>query len=307
MINKIGQEPVPCRDSSIAMVAWSRVSWPALMLAGRLHGSLAFQQAGSMSVCSYIYPNALQSTLLHRHPHIQLHAWPSCRMSAQPLGTTTGRMDIQEDGLQVIVMASRKGGAGKTTLSSHLAVEAERAGAGTVAMADMDPQGGLADWFNARQAETPIFVDASKGLAMAVKSCRAGGVDLLIIDTPPSVTDTISAVVREADLVVVPVRPSPNDLRAVAGTVELVKRAKKPMAFVVTQTTPRARITAEAAIALSQHGTVAPSMLASRIDFATSMTDGRTAGELDPSSRSAAEVAALWIYLETRLKEIARG
>ena len=213
----------------------------------------------------------------------------------------------QEGGLQVIVLASRKGGAGKTTLSSHLAVEAERVGVGSVAMADMDPQGGLAAWFNARQAETPIFVDASKGLPAAVKACRAGGVDLLIIDTPPSVTDTISAVVKEADLVVVPVRPSPNDLRAVAGTVELVKRAKKPMAFVVTQTTPRARITAEAAIALSQHGTVAPSMLASRVDFATSMTDGRTAGELDPSSRSAAEVTALWQYLEARLKEIANG
>lgn len=223
---------------------------------------------------------------------------PSCQAGLQV---------IQEGGLQVIVLASRKGGAGKTTLSSHLAVEAERAGIGTVAMADMDPQGGLADWFNARQAETPIFVNASTGLPAAVETCRSGGVDLLIIDTPPSVTDVIAAVVREANLVVVPVRPSPNDLRAVAGTVELVRKAKRPMVFVVTQTTPRARITAEAAIALSQHGTVAPSMLASRVDFATSMTDGRTAGELDPSSRSASEVTALWVYLESRLKEIARG
>ena len=105
----------------------------------------------------------------------------------------------------------------------------------------------------------------------------------------------------------VPVRPSPNDLRAVAGTVELVARSRKPMVFVCNQVTPRARITAEAAIALSQHGTVAPVMLASRVDFATSMTDGRTAGELDPSSRSAAEVAALWQYLEGRLREVARG
>lgn len=209
--------------------------------------------------------------------------------------------------MQVIVLASRKGGVGKTTLSSHLAVEAESAGAGRVALADMDPQGGLAAWFNARVAATPIFVDASKGLAAAVKACRAGGIDLLICDTPPSVTDVIAAVVREADLVVVPVRPSPNDLRAVAGTVELVAKAQKPMVFVVNQVTPRARITAEAAIALSQHGTVAPSMLASRIDFATSMTDGRTAGELDPSSRSAAEVSALWVYLASRLKEAAHG
>jgi chromosome partitioning protein len=209
--------------------------------------------------------------------------------------------------LQVIVLASRKGGVGKTTLSSHLAVEAERVGGGRVALADTDPQGGLAAWYNARAAETPIYVDASKGLAAAVKACRAGGINLLFVDTPPSVAEVISSVIREADLVVVPVRPSPNDLRAVAGTVELVAKAKRPMVFVCNQVTPRARITAEAAIALSQHGTVAPSMLASRVDFATSMTDGRTAGELDPSSRSAAEVTALWQYLSARLKGIDNG
>ncbi len=209
--------------------------------------------------------------------------------------------------MQVIVLASRKGGAGKTTLSSHLAVEAERAGAGTIALADTDPQGGLAAWFNARRAETPVFVDVGAGLPAAIKACRAGGVDVLFVDTPPSVTETISAVIGYADLVVVPVRPSPNDLRAVGGTVELVSRAKKKLVFVVNQVTPRAKITAEAAIALSQHGTVAPSMLASRVDFATSMTDGRTAGELDPHSRSAAEVAALWTYLAARIDGAVNG
>jgi chromosome partitioning protein len=131
---------------------------------------------------------------------------------------------------------------------------------------------------------------------------RKGKIDILFIDTPPSATATISSVIAHADLCVVPVRPSPNDLRAVGSTVTMIKKAKKPMVFAVNQVTPRARITAEAAIALSQHGTVAPSMLASRVDFATSMTDGRTAGELDPSSRSAAEVTALWKYLAERLE-----
>ena len=203
--------------------------------------------------------------------------------------------------MRVIVLASRKGGSGKTTLSSHLAVEAERAGAGRVALADTDPQGGLAAWYNVRKAETPVFVDVSRGLLAAIEACRAGSVDLLIVDTPPSVTETIGAVVTHADLVVIPVRPSPNDLRAVGGTVEIVRRAGKPMVFVCNQVTPRARITGEAAIALSQHGTVAPSMIASRVDFASSMTDGRTAGELDPCSRSATEIADLWRYLAGRM------
>jgi chromosome partitioning protein len=205
--------------------------------------------------------------------------------------------------MRVIALASRKGGVGKTTLSSHLTVEAERAGAGRVAIADTDPQGGLAAWYNARKADTPLFVDVSQGLSAAIEACRAGGVDILIIDTPPSLAETIGSVVAHADLVVVPVRPSPNDLRAVGGTVEIVRKSRKPMVFVCNQVTPRARITGEAAIALSQHGTVAPSMIASRVDFATSMTDGRTAGELDSSSRSAAEIGALWTYLANRMKE----
>jgi len=176
-----------------------------------------------------------------------------------------------------------------------------------VALADTDPQGGLAAWYNARKASTPIFVDVSRGLPAALEACRAGGVDLLFVDTPPSIAETIGAVVGHADLVVIPVRPSPNDLRAVGGTVEIVRKAGKPMVFVCNQVTPRARITGEAAIALSQHGTVAPSMIASRVDFATSMTDGRTAGELDPSSRSAAEISALWTYLADRMNGAAHG
>ncbi|NPD70077.1 ParA family protein (plasmid) [Lichenicola cladoniae] len=209
--------------------------------------------------------------------------------------------------MHVIALASRKGGVGKTTLTAHLAVEAERAGIGRVAIADVDPQGGLAGWFNARAAEAPVFVDVSKGLSATVKACRKAGFALLLIDTPPAVTETISSVIAHADLVVVPVRPSPNDLRAVGSTVDLVRQSGKPMVFVINQVTARAKITGEAAIALSQHGTVAPSMLASRVDFATSMTDGRTAGELDPSSKSAAEVRVLWTYLIDRLTGGTRG
>lgn len=204
--------------------------------------------------------------------------------------------------MRIVSLVSRKGGVGKTSLSSHLAVEAARAEMSRVAIADTDPQGGLAAWYNIREAETPMFLDTSAGLPAAISACRKGRVDILFIDTPPSLTETISSVVACSDLVIVPVRPSPNDLRAVGGTVELVTRAKKPLVFVINQATPRARITGEAAIALSQHGTVAPSILASRVDFATSMTDGRTAGELDPASKSAAEVSALWIYLASRLK-----
>jgi chromosome partitioning protein len=205
--------------------------------------------------------------------------------------------------VHVIALASRKGGAGKTTLASHLGVQAEAAGAGPVALMDTDPQGGLAGWWNARAAATPEWLEPAGSLPTAVASCRAAGYRTLLIDTPPSLSETIAEVLALADLILVPVQPSPNDLRAVGGTVELAAASGKPMVFVINRATVRARITTQAAIALSQHGAVAPVVIHARLDFATSMTDGRTAGELDPGSKSAGEVAELWTYLQDRLNQ----
>jgi chromosome partitioning protein len=113
----------------------------------------------------------------------------------------------------------------------------------------------------------------------------------------------IQSVISVAELIVVPTRPSPHDLRAVGATVDLCERAGKPLIFVVNGATPKAKITSEAAVALSQHGTVAPIILHHRTDFAASMIDGRTVMEVEPNSRSAAEVVALWNYVSDRLEK----
>ena len=76
------------------------------------------------------------------------------------------------------------------------------------------------------------------------------------------------------------------------------------MIFIVNGATPRARITGEAAIALSQHGTVAPITLHHRVDFAASMVDGRTVGEVVAKSQSAKEVRDLWLYIQDRLSRL---
>jgi chromosome partitioning protein len=130
---------------------------------------------------------------------------------------------------------------------------------------------------------------------------RGMGTKLVVIDTPPAITATIQHVIAASDLIAVPMRPSPHDLRAAGATVEMVERAGKPLVFVINAATPRARITAEAAIALSQHGTLAPVTIHHRTDFAASMIDGRTVVELDPKSNSAVEIIQLWDYLATRL------
>ena len=207
----------------------------------------------------------------------------------------------------VIAIASQKGGAGKTTLSGHLAVEAEKAGAGPVTLIDTDPQGSLSQWWNARSARSPQFAKVGVfELQSALAHLERSGTRLAIIDTPPAITDSISHVIAHSDLVIVPTRPSPHDLRAVGATVDMAEKFAKPLIFVVNGATPRARITGEAAIALSQHGTVAPVTLHHRVDFAASMVDGRTVGEAVPKSASAKEIGELWSYLQDRIARLVK-
>ncbi|MBB4287098.1 ParA family protein [Roseospira goensis] len=209
--------------------------------------------------------------------------------------------------MQVIVFASQKGGSGKTTLAGHMAVRADTLGLGPVAMLDTDPQGSLAQWWNARRAETPLFVRSSlTELPETLAELERRGIRLVVIDTPPAITIAIRSVVENADLVVVPVRPSPHDLRAAGATVDLVEGLARPFVFVVNAATARARITADAAVALSQHGTVAPVTVQNRVDYAASMSDGRTVMEVNADGPSAAEMLALWDYLQDRLDRAAR-
>ena len=206
--------------------------------------------------------------------------------------------------MRTIVVASQKGGVGKTTIAGHLGVMAEQSKEGPVALIDTDPQGSLASWWNERTNEAPLFARVEIGkLTEHLQALSKGGIKLAIIDTPPSVTDMIQQVLRTADLVLIPTRPSPHDLRAVGSTVELVENAGKRMIFVINGAAPRARIAGEAAVALSQHGTVAPVTLYQRTDFASSMIDGRTVQEIDPKGRSAEEIGQLWKYVSTQLRK----
>ena len=150
----------------------------------------------------------------------------------------------------------------------------------------------------------PAFAQTTVArLASDLEVLRQQGFRLAVIDTPPAITMAIQSVIAVAELIVIPTRPSPHDLRAVGATVDLCDRAGKPLIFVVNAATPKAKITYEAAVALSQHGTVAPVTLHHRTDFAASMIDGRTVMEVDPKGRSAQEVVELWDYISDRLEK----
>jgi chromosome partitioning protein len=194
-----------------------------------------------------------------------------------------------------IVINSQKGGSGKTTLCAHLSVEAERAGNGPVFLIDTDPQGTLTTWHEKRQAEAPQRVELPfDGIAEGLRQLRQRNAAFCFIDTAPSRTDETAVLFDLADLVIVPIRPSPSDLWAASATVELLKREKVPFLFVLNQAKTNASITAQAAASLSHHGPVAETFIGDRVPYAAALTDGRTAIEITPKGPAAIETAALW-------------
>lgn len=204
--------------------------------------------------------------------------------------------------MQTIVVAARKGGASKTTLTAHLGVMAQAQGAGPVFFLDTDPQKTLTAWWSDRADDTPALMegvsrDQLRGELANVRS-QPG---LVFIDTPPLETGTIGEVMAMADLIVIPVRPSPNDFRGVSITVELARKVGKPFVFVVTQAIARTGLTQQAGLILSQFGPVATSIMHNRVDYAASMTDGRTVQEIDPKGKGAAEIRDLWSYISQHL------
>lgn len=209
----------------------------------------------------------------------------------------------QKAKMHVIVVANQKGGAGKTTLTAHLAVAAEKAGLQT-ALIDFDPQGSLTAWWNSRQSQLPDLIETKlAGFASKLSSLGAAGYDVVFVDTPPAITDAIKDIVEQATFVLVPSSPSPNDLRAIGSTVDIVHEKKKPFVFVLIRAKPNTRLTVTGIAALSAHGPVSQVVVHDRIDYAGAMVDGRTAQELEPKGRCADEINALWKLLHHQLQK----
>jgi chromosome partitioning protein len=197
--------------------------------------------------------------------------------------------------MQTIVINSQKGGSGKTTLCAHLAVQAELSGDGPVFLIDTDPQGTLSTWHEKREAEAPQRADVPlAGLESGLQVLKQHRATYCIIDTAPTRTDENVALFRLADLVLMPIRPSPSDLWAAAATVALLKEAAIPFLFILTQAKANASITGQAAAALSHYGPVAEIFIADRVPYAAAMTNGRTAIELAAKGPAALETAFLW-------------
>lgn len=215
--------------------------------------------------------------------------------------------------MKTLAILSRKGGAGKTTLAIHLAVAAESAGR-RVLLVDCDPQRSATRWFEARGADTPMLVSADAVKLPKIKhAAEADGIELVIVDSRPSVERDTAMIAGNADFILVPTRPSALDLQAIGATIDVVKLAKKPSAIVLNACPPP-RLFGESAVAhdartmLANHNaTVAPAAITQRAIFGTALIDGRTAGEVEPDGKAAREMAALWKHVEGQLWRKRRG
>lgn len=200
--------------------------------------------------------------------------------------------------MRVITFACQKGAAGKTTLAGHVGVQAELAGTGPVVLLDTDQQGALAEWWNSRTPERPAFAQtAIETIADDIEGLRNLGFQYCFIDSASAISPAVEQVIRVSDLVVIPCRPSPHDIRAATRTIDMVEQAGKPLVFVLNGATAGESINEEAAAVLSEAGTVSPVRIHNRTDYAESMFDGLTVMEVAPDGDSAIEIGELWTYL----------
>jgi chromosome partitioning protein len=211
--------------------------------------------------------------------------------------------------MRTIVISSQKGGGGKTTLTALLSVEAERAGDGPVWLIDTDQQGTLSQWHERREAEKPERAEvpfAELGTSLPTLAKQHDGA-FCFIDTAPTISDQTAAIIALADLVLIPVQPSPLDAWAIGDTVSIARNAGKPYLFIMTKANAQANITAQTIAALSHHGPVARSFIASRVVYAAAMASGNTAPEVTPTGPAAQETAALWKEVKSQFPEFAKS
>lgn len=204
--------------------------------------------------------------------------------------------------MKIIVLSSRKGGAGKSTLSVHLAVAAESTGL-TTAIFDLDPQASAALWSDNRGEAAPAVVPAqAPRLTGLLKQALDGGADLVILDTPPHADGVAADAGALADVILIPCRPSAFDLDAIGASVRVAQASKRPCWVIINAAPTQGAEVEETRAALEAAGVqVVPVTIHQRKAFSARAHEGRTAMEHEPAGKASQEINALLLWLLSTL------
>lgn len=199
---------------------------------------------------------------------------------------------------KVITIAQHKGGAGKTTFAAQIAAALDESGARVITL-DVDPQGSLTQWQETRTAKLGrrnriAHLQLQGWKVMRELNRLVHDFDFVIIDTPPHAESESSIAIRQADLVLIPIQPSPLDIWACAPTLKLVLQEKRPLMIALNRVPPRAKLNTMIMDKLeSMNIPVSRQTLGNRVAYSGSIMQGLGVVESEPKSAAAEEVRRL--------------
>ena len=207
--------------------------------------------------------------------------------------------------MHTIVLASQKGGTGKSTLAVGLAIAAMDDGH-RVGVIDADPQRTISNWGRRRTNPQPRIERAGIGMAIerSILDLRRDGFTVAIIDTAATDNVLSTSAISAADLCLIPARPSPVDIEAALPTLSIVRRLDKRFAFILNQTPARSNRTSEAATALNAAGMLALPYIVQRNDHQDALGVGLGVTEYDDHGKAAEEVRDLWRWVWKSLTKV---